>query len=281
MSTAEMMVSGAILCGVVVLSFETMVTSVKISADSVDTTSPQQLARTGLDMLTKDIQSADMSYGKRSVSGIPVHSTDNDLWLRQPVRDMMGNVVPGQKRIVRYFLKGSSGSEAPNNVYRESYTVQGSTVVSSSTSKKVMTNVQDLTFDYRGTAVISPAISGVPMIATPVPFGSLPKNAVVQLRKVKNRSKGIDINYDNQRITNQGSVVVLGNNNLLFPGALGATDKFDIEYRVDPQYNRNAQFGNGASLIKTTVKLYAENKKGETTLEQTFESASLMKNFKE
>lgn len=285
------MVSGAILCGVVVMSFQVMVTSAKLSTAPLDTSSTIQVAQTGMHQITSEIQDANFAYGRKSVGGVMLVSGPEELALRSPVRDMAGRLVPDEFKVVRFFLKETPGFNAPNTLFQETKHYRGSSVVGSLT-EPVIVNVGALKFDYDGVVNSLPHTNG----EVRLPFAAsteTPRATTVKVSKVMVKgeefavaaARGDDDDDDRwnwrrrPKTTSSGSrsTVTVQGDRMTFNKALAPEDRVDVEYQLDPGHAANADGANSATLITVTVEL-AKKGKADRDFRSTVQTTTFMRN---
>ena len=163
MSTMEMAVSGAILTGMIVLSFETMVTGAKLSAQSVKKEEVTSEGRTAAATLEQDIKLADASLKNYSY-GESIKSDEKELVLRIPKFDVNGAVVPGNYTIVGYKLKKAADPKFGDQLIR--WTADYSTSSNKAPFKNpqiLASNVKKLDFCYYSDQTIAKSGIGFPL----------------------------------------------------------------------------------------------------------------------
>lgn len=157
----ELVISGTIMVAVIMISFDVMLTGVKISRASMDASTSRNQARAGIDdiKLTLDQGKGMMA----SVTSGPKTLFADDsryFFVRKPAIGPGGHVLDDKDEVVMYLLMPALKPEhGPNVLVRQTVYVNGITPVSTEERKTLMTNVDSMRVRYFASRTISPTLS--------------------------------------------------------------------------------------------------------------------------
>lgn len=257
------------MVGVVVLSFETMLTGVKVSQTSTSHSAQSNDARAAFNQLTSDLRLAEKvitEYKKGSIDGV---SGADKITLRVPVFNPAGRRVVGQWKIVNYFLKPVAGDDGPYNLIRTTGDVNGNANPNNVTSTNIATNIGNLKLDYflqqsipvTGSAVIFPAT-----VTTATPTGN-----AMRIFEVKAPWAGLNLTDSVDGTIGNGiptlnlalaGITVLGSG-LVTPVLAPAGSKVDMLFQVATNQTRDSD--DGIKCNRVNVKLVSDKKMPDRT----------------
>jgi hypothetical protein len=145
MTTMEALVSGSIMVGVIVMSFEVMVTGAKMSQKATNDSTANEESRSGLEQLVKDVQNAEAIVASKVVGSIPLTSGANRVILRLPKFDANGKVRGNEYEYIAYYAITLDGKTA---LKRISATEVNGNMGMPTAPKTIVDDLKQLDFHY-------------------------------------------------------------------------------------------------------------------------------------
>ena len=103
MTILEGFVSGGIMVGVIIMSFEVMATGVQVSKKAINESEANEASRTILERFVHDVNMSEAIVARKLVGFVPIESNKDYLVLRQPVFNADGTVRPNESTYITYY----------------------------------------------------------------------------------------------------------------------------------------------------------------------------------
>jgi hypothetical protein len=258
MTTIEALVSGAIMVGVIVMSFDVMIAGVKVSNKAVKDSEANKTNRSVLERFVHDVNLSEAIVGRKMIGLIPITSRKDSVTLRQPVFNPDGSKRPNEFMYVTYYFAAVLGND---NFYR---------VASKSTNgiwgfpqfEMIAENVDDYELKYsrRDTSSYDAGINGFPLMGSDdAAVDSITYPPIGQLRVESLRLGWNGMSYDSRaRIDSSPGVQILGNRitaNGMAPGT-----SVSVQYGVDPEWRPSAyQEDSLARIVLLELEIETDN----------------------
>ncbi|MCB0824796.1 MAG: hypothetical protein KDC26_01285 [Armatimonadetes bacterium] len=260
LTTMEVAVASTVMVGVVYMSFDVMLKSVKVSAGAMQATQTNDDLRTGMDSLINSIRTADMVLSTHTADQT-VDTSKENLLIKKPVFNALGNRIANQSQVVWYYYQSTSDKKKkPGIIYARTSTINGSTIGNFSAPREIVYNVEKVTWTYRYMAQVRVASAG---ITVPLNFNASSSGAsATNAQIIKMKSSAIGLNVDVPG--NVGVLPPVAANVVTLPGLAQAGTVIDIEAKVDPRYAPLAGGGSLINIVDMKVKFKKEQVDGES-----------------
>lgn len=234
MTTIEALVSGAIMVGVLVMSFDVMIAGVKVSNKAVKDSEANKTNRSVLERFVQDVNLAEAIVGRKMIGLIPITSRKDSVTLRQPVFNPDGSKRPNEFMYVTYYFAKVLGKD---NFYR---TASKSTngIWGLPQCELIAENVYkyNLRYSRRDTSTFDTGITGFPLLgADDGAVDSVAYPSSGQLRVESLRLGWNGKSYDSRsRIASSPGVQILGNR--ITANGMGPGTSISVQYKVNPEW---------------------------------------------
>ncbi|ARU39749.1 hypothetical protein CCB80_00745 [Armatimonadetes bacterium Uphvl-Ar1] len=234
MTTIEALVSGAIMVGVIVMSFDVMIAGVKVSQKAVEDSEANKTNRSVLERFVHDVNLSEAIVGRKMIGLIPICSRKDSVTLRQPVFNPDGSKRPNEFMYVTYYFAKVHGKD---NFYR---------VASKSTNgiwglpqfELIAENVHKYKLQYsrRDTSTFDAGVTGFPLLGSDdgaVDSANYPPNGQLRVESLRLGWNGMS--YDSRsRIASSPGVQILGNR--ITANGMGPGTSVSVQYGVHPEW---------------------------------------------
>lgn len=268
-STPELMVSGGIMLAVTILSFDVMLTGAKLSTAGVEASSHEAEARTGVDIIQRDIAESDGVKSKLNDTGGTKANNHKTLILKKSIYDANGNVVAGKSSYVVYTVEPVRGK---NCLVRYTGIQVGTNAFTLVKDQPVISDLKSIQIITMKSSTITPSL-GVYLLPGPTTSGT-PSGNQIRLRgatipeadvSASECSATANTGAINTALSNLTSkILIVGNTVTLKLGI--ATKPADFLFETDMTNAITADYDTNASRVAIAVTVEGRRGQPDTTI---------------
>jgi len=274
MTTMELVVSGSVMLGVIVMGFDVMLAGVQVSKKASNESQVNEQNRSMLEGFTRDVQSAESIYAGLNLGIINLTTDKDQVVLKVPKFDAAGRSIANKYQMVTYYISSQGSRKC---IKRTTADYNGLLVTNVSTPEIVLSDLKEVEFSYGKTETI-PYDVGQDTFWLPASDtdSTEPSLGFVHLTQVK-------CSWDGSTLGNR---VAIDGSGLKFSGAgfrYGtpvAGDSIEATYMVNPGLRKSllsSEVNANFVKIKTIVKK-VEGKNGVSNAESTMISTASLRN---
>lgn len=258
MTTIEALVSGAIMVGVIVMSFDVMIAGVKVSNKAVKDSEANTTNRSVLERFVHDVNLSEAIVGRKMIGLIPICSRKDSVTLRQPVFNPDGSKRPNEFMYVTYYFAKVLGKD---NFYR---TASKSTngIWGLPQFELIAENVveYELRYSRRDTSTFDAGVTGFPLLGSDdgaVDSANYPPNGQLRVESLRLGWNGMS--YDSRsRIASSPGVQILGNR--ITATGMGPGTSISVQYGVNPEWRpSNTQEDSFARIVTLELEIESDD----------------------
>lgn len=145
MTTMELVVSGAVMLGVVVMGFDVMLTGVKVSKKATNDAAANEQNRSLIERFNNDVQNSIAVIGGKPLLGLGISSDKEQVVLKVPKFDAYGRKIANSYELITYYLSSNSNGKC---IKRSTCNYNGLLVSGLSTPEVVVEYVENVKFEY-------------------------------------------------------------------------------------------------------------------------------------
>lgn len=152
MTTFELMVSGGVMLGVIVMGFDVMLAGVQVSKKASNDSQANEQNRSLLEVFTRDVQSATSIEGGLNLGIVSLASDKDQVILKVPKFDPQGRRIANKFQLIGYYISSKGSGKC---IKRMTSDYNGLTVSNVSSPEIVLSNLKEVEFSYGITENIS------------------------------------------------------------------------------------------------------------------------------
>lgn len=145
MTTMELVVSGTVMLGVVVMGFDVMLTGVKVSKKATNDAAVNEQNRSLVERFNNDVQNSIAVIGGKPLLGLGISSDKEQVVLKVPKFDAYGRRIANSYELISYYLSTNGNG---NCIKRSTCNYNGLLVSGLSTPEVVVEYVENVKFEY-------------------------------------------------------------------------------------------------------------------------------------
>lgn len=270
-TTMELMVSGAVMLGVIIMGFDVMLAGVQVSQKASNDTQVNEENRALLEKFTQDVQSATaIEAGLNLLGLINLTSAQQQIVLKVPKFDRSGRRLTSQYQMVTYYVKTQGSNKS---LVRTTCNYNGLLVSGVSSEEVVLKNVKDIKFSYgRSETITYDQLSN----SFPLPgFDTNNENPNLgQVHVTRIRCSWDNAVFDGRSAVSSSGVKWDGSSFII--GTRAAGDTVDVSYFINPSLKKSLLSSEmNANFVKIWVQAKKDSSNGSGSESTMVSTASL------
>lgn len=152
MTTMELVVSGSVMLGVIIMGFDVMLAGVQVSKKASNDSQANEQNRSMIERFNHDVQNSVALIGGKPLLGLGLSSDKERVVLKVPKFDGAGRIIPNSYEIVTYYLSLSGSKKC---IKRSTGNFNGTLVTGLSSPEVVLENVENIQFQFGKATTLS------------------------------------------------------------------------------------------------------------------------------
>jgi hypothetical protein len=145
MTTMELVVSGSVMLGVIIMGFDVMLAGVQVSKKASNDSQANEQNRSMIERFNHDVQNSIAVMGGTPLLGLGITSDKERVVLKVPKFDAAGRKIANSYQLISYYLSSSGKGKC---IKRSTCNYNGLLVSGLSTAEVVLDNLEDIQFQF-------------------------------------------------------------------------------------------------------------------------------------